>query len=284
MRSGSHVAGDPANWEVYSEKADFYNLQRAYLDGSVWLGDWGKKDPLFWFPKDGPAREQIHIDFAHGIDAEGTPHHGLWTQRLESIASRFGKAGKDSIWCAPTGQILDYVGARRQAKISAEGGRLKVELPDSIPGSQLTLKIKGISEATLPPVPEGATVYRQGDTVWLTTPMIGLPGAPAPEPLVKRIYVGEVKDFSWPTPVKLAGIRLLQGWPVDKDFRLKLDYVTPEGESRSLLKPGEEKLPETWGRWWLYGPVPNAAPVEAKELRVSGDKPLQKMEVWVVAE
>ena len=88
LRSGSHVAGDPVNWKVYEKTADFYNLQRSYLDAGVWLGDWGKKDPLFWFPKDGPVSGQIFIDFTHGIDVEGSANYGLWTARLDSIASR----------------------------------------------------------------------------------------------------------------------------------------------------------------------------------------------------
>ena len=127
---------------AHRDDADFYSLQRSYLDAGVWLGDWGKKDPLFWFPKDGPVSGQIFIDFTHGIDLEGSANYGLWTARLDSIASRFGKDGKDNVWCAPTGRILDYVTARGQAKVSVNGGRLAVELPDSVPGSQLTLKVK----------------------------------------------------------------------------------------------------------------------------------------------
>lgn len=283
LRSGTHVAGDPINWNLYGGKADLYNLQRSYLDAQPWTGDWGKSDVLFWFPKDGPPTDTMFIDFTHGVDPDpASKHYKLWASRLDTIASRYGKQGKDNMWAASTGRILDYASAATAAKVKAEAGRITVQLPDSIPGSRLTLKLKGIKADPLA-VPPGATLYRQGDTVWLTTPMIGQPGSPSPKPLVERIYSGPVKDMTWPKPIALAAVRILQGPPpAVKGFVLSIDAITPEGKAHPLVTPAEGKLPDIWSRWWVFCTVPNEPAVMTKELHISKDAALEKMEVWVV--
>ena len=286
LRSATHVAGEPVNWQLYSGKPDLYNLQRSYLDEGPWLGDWGKSDVLFWFPKDGPVADQMFIDFTHGINSDHqSNHYKLWAARMSNIASRFGKQGKDNMWSAPTGNILDYASAASAAKVKAEPGRLTVQLPDNIPGSRLTLKIKGIKAETLK-VPEGAVCYRQGDTTWITTPMIGKPGSPAPTPNVKRIYSGEVKDIHWDTPIALAAVRLMQkSDPSVKNFSLQLNAVTPDGKTKSLVTPEEAKLPVGASmRWLVYCTIPNEPAVSTTDLHISKDKCLGKMEVWAIAD
>jgi Polysaccharide deacetylase len=284
LHSGSRVSGSGSP-SVYGQKADFYDMTRSYLDEGAWTNEWSKSDPMADFPKPGPAAGDVHVDFTHGISADpNSANYRRWIQRLDTIAGRYGQAGRDSLWSAPTGQILDYVTAARAAKVTVQAGKLTVELPDSIPGSRLTVMLKGIPAASALTAPAGATLYRQGDTAWITTPMIGQPGSPCPKPQVKRIYAGAIKDMAWDRPIRLAAVRLLQNAPPAKGFELQIDAVTPDGQIQSLLKPEERHLRDSWGTWLLYSTVPNQPAVSTRELRFQSDKALEKMEIWVVEE
>jgi hypothetical protein len=163
-------------------------------------------------------------------------------------------------------------------------GSLTVDLPETTPGSPLTLKISGLSEKSALRAPEGGSLFRQGDTVWLTTPIIGQTGAAPVLPRVRRIYAGEVKNLNWEKPVAIAGVRLRQFGPGTKDFTLKIDVATPEGKTESILPGGETKLTNLWGVWNLYPTVPDRAAPLAKELHVTPDRDLKEMEVWAIDE
>jgi hypothetical protein len=167
----------------------------------------------------GPAAGRVFIDFTHGIDANAaSANRKRWAERLGTIEKQFGKGGRDNLWSAPTGEVYEYVAARKQAKVKVEAGRLTVSLPDTVSGAALTVKLTGIKPETVLTAPAGATLYRQGNQVWITTPVIGLPGSPAPKPAMRRIYAGPLKDLTWEKPVSLAGVRILQFGGVEAGF------------------------------------------------------------------
>ncbi len=100
-------------------------------------------------------------------------------------------------------------------------------------------------------------LYRKGDQVWLTTPVIGYAGAARPKPHVKRIDAGPIKDLAWEKPVSLAAVRVLQFGGVEAGFELRLDAQTADGKVESLVPPGQGKLADAWGTWRLYDVIPN---------------------------
>ncbi|HEV7298245.1 MAG TPA: polysaccharide deacetylase family protein [Tepidisphaeraceae bacterium] len=282
LRSGSRV-GTKFPQDVYDAKLDPLDLGRTYLDTKPWESN-GKGEPMHQFPKDGPKDGSAHIDFTHGIDADKeSDAYKRWHTRLSTIANTYGSGGKDDVWVAPTGDIFDYVAARKAAKVDVDAGSVTVTLPDDLPGSRLTLRMTGVPAGATVPADSGAVLYRDGDTAWLTTPMIGLPGAPQPSPNVKRIYTGEIKDLTWDKPVSIAAVRLMQTGPVMENFELQID-AAHEGKSVSIIEDDQRKLSRAWGRWLLFSTVPNRDGVPATSLHVSPNKALKTMEVWAVEE
>lgn len=280
MRSGSRVGGNVKNNEVYAGKVDVTELGRTYLDEGPWKSN-GKAAVDHGIPEGGPKPGRVFIDFTHGIDENPTSeNHQRWAARLDLIESRWGAKGDDSLWCAQTGEVLEYVAARGVAKVEAERGRVRVTLPDDAPGAALTLVLVGVSEDAKLAAPEGGVVYRQGDRVWVTSPTIGTPGAPAPGPKVQRSYAGELKQLTFPSPVAIAGVRVLQRGPTADDFELKIDAVDASGKVTPLVPADQAKLSKRWGTWRLFAVAPNAEPVTATELRVTTDKSLPQLEVW----
>ena len=83
--------------------------------------------------------------------------------------------------------MADYVRAAKAAKITVGSGKLTISLPDDVPGSTLTLRLRGIGNQANVAAPEGGRLYGQGDALVLTTPPIELWGAPAPIPQFKCI-------------------------------------------------------------------------------------------------
>ncbi len=282
MYSGTRVGGSSVRFP-YAPEAKHLDTTRNYLDGGVWTES-GKGEPMWSFPKEpGPAAGEFIIDFTHGIGDPGTDSYARWEQRLGNIGQMYGAAGKDNVWCAPSGEIFNYVNARMKARVSLADGQLSVSLSDEIPGSPLTIKLTGIS-GDLGEVPAGTTVYRQGDVAWVTTPTIGKRGARIPGPAVKRIYAGKVESVSLPEPAKIAAVRIKQfGKPAD-GYELKLSAVTPDGNSVSLVDDSEKKLPALWGNWHLFGPVPLRDGLPARSIEIHPDRSLTDMEIWVVDE
>lgn len=282
LRSGSRVSGSGPR-EVYGPKAKMQDICRAYLDEGYWSNN-GKGNPLHAFPESGPALGDFVLDFTHGINKDPeSANHKRWVERLNLISSRYGAAGNDSMWVAPSGDVLEYVAARQAAKLGSKAGKISVTLPDGEAGASLTLHIRGVPANTKLPVPEGGAVYQKDGEAWVTTPMIGKPGCAPPMPAVKRIYAGPVKELTWDNPVQIAAIRLQQSGPInDSNYRLKVDAQTKPEETKSLLPEPEVALEKFWGKWLLYGPVPNAAPIAASKLTVTPHKVLTAMEVWAV--
>jgi hypothetical protein len=210
-------------------------------------------------------------------------NHKRWVERLNHIATSWGAQGDNSMWVAPTDEVVNYHLAAREAKVTTAPGKITVTLPDTIPGSALTLRISGLGEKTNAQIPQGATLLRQGETAWLTTPLIGEAGAPMPAPRVRRVYAGEVKNVSWEKPVAITGVRFRQSGPVAKEYILNLEAVTPEGRIESLVPEDKAKIAPAWGSWLLFPTIPDRAAPLAKELRVTPDNNLKEMEVWALA-
>jgi peptidoglycan/xylan/chitin deacetylase (PgdA/CDA1 family) len=260
LTSGSRVGGKKPGLDTLSD------LDRNYLDESVWSK---ANDPLMGLPR-APQPGQWVIDFTHGMEAAPTsPNHKRWRERLGFI-ERLG----DALWCAPTPAVAAYLQAARAAKLKVERDGLTLTLPENLPGSPLTLQLKGLpADAATPP---GATLYRQGDTAWLTTPQIGKPDV-APPAALERLYTGPVRELHFPGPVRVAGVRLLQRGETRPDFRLSL-ALTTSGHPQILA---DTPLKPAWGVWLLYPLLPNAKATTATGIVPTTDPALTTMEVWV---
>jgi len=278
LRSASRVSGSsPRN--LLDPRANLLDWTRNYLDTEVWVR---QNNPLTGLPEKPQAGDFI-IDFTHGMNADPqSVNNKLWVQRLDHIARSWGAQGDNSMWVAPTDEVVNYSIAAREAKLSIARGSLTVDLPDTAPGAALTLKISGVGQGTILKAPQGGTLYRQGDTVWLTTPLIGEPGAPPPEPRLRRVYAGEAKTIDFDKPVSIAAVRLRQSGPVAEGFSLNLDVVTPDDKVESIVPGDKAKIAPAWGSWLLFPTIPDRAAPLAKSLRVTTDKNLREMEVWVV--
>ena len=279
MHSGTRVGGSSVRFP-YAPEAKPLDATRSYLDEGNWK-KWGNAEALWDFPaKDGPAPGEMVIDFTHGIDKPGTENHTRWEKRLDFIGQTYGTAGKDSIWCAPSGEIFDYVNARKQAKVSVTGSGIRVSVPDSLAGSRLTLKASKL-QGDLGELPEGTVAYRQADTVWITTPVIGQAGAAPVAPAVKRVYAGPAQSTALEKPSKIAAIRLLQQGGAAAGNELKIVARTPDGQEVSLITPEQKTLADGWGIWHLYSLVPNREAVMADRVEITADPSVRQMEIWV---
>lgn len=262
------------------EKTVWLDLDRNYLDE----GTWAKSgDALQGLPPT-PAQNDWIIDFTHGIDANvDSVNHRRWQTRLEHISSQWGKAGDDSLWCAPTGAVVAYAHAAKAAKLEVKAGKIRLEVPDGLPGTPMTLHFSDVDAALKIPIPAGATLYRKGREAWLTTPFLGELGAPAPSPRLERIYSGEVKAVTLEKPRRIAGVRLLQAGSAPKTFALQIDVVGTDSQVTPLVSPEKAALGSNWGTWLLFPTVPDREAPLAREVRVNADPSLKKMEIWAVA-
>ena len=277
LRSGSRVGGK-SSINLFSPKLDFLDFPRNNLDEGGW-----SKQTARWGVPEKPTAGDFLIDFTHGMNGDAaSPNNIRWNERLGYLAKTYGVEGDNSLWSAPTDEVVAYVLAAKAAKVVATKGSISVEVPDDLPGSALTLKISNLSAAAFDAIPKNLVAHRQGETVWLTTPIIGLPGTPLPKPLLKRVYAGEIKTVKWDKPVKIAGVRIRQAGSGSPDFVLKIDATKTDGQTESLLREGETKLKSAWGNWNLYPVVPDRAAVEATELQVSPHRDLKEMEVWAI--
>lgn len=278
IRSASSVGG---NVRTLSGPADsFLRLQRNWLDQKRWAAD---GDALHRVPVTEPAQGDLMIDFTHSMDADPASDNSLrWVQRLTAIASRFGKDGSDTLWCAPTAELVAYTLAAREAKTEVRKGRLTVMLPDSAPGSALTVKLSGVSPRSQFKAPEGGAVYRQGGDVWITTPLLGKRGAEPPKPLLKRVYQGPVANVKFPVPAKIAGVRIQQAGRLMEN--LKITLVTPTGSTDELVPADQAAVKQNWGVWLLYPTLPDRPAVLAREVMVTSDPALKEMEIWAATD
>jgi hypothetical protein len=276
FHSASRVAGkfphlaDPA--------VDLLDMDRNYLDESVWSK---AGDALAGIPAS-PREGDCVIDFTHGMEADpNSANHKRWRSRLTTIAARSGAAGDDTLWCAPTSEIVDYTLAARAATLRATRGKIELTLPRALAGTPLTLHLVGIPPGTVLVPPAEGTLYRQGDQVWLTTPALSKPGAAPPAPGIVKVYDGTLQDFHPAKPIRVAGVRVLQRGEPKPGFALKIDIIAPDGKAFPLVNapPGIN-----WGSWLLYPIVPNRPAVAAKSVRINTDPSLVRMEIWALSE
>ena len=275
LRSASRVSGtSPRN--ALDAKWNPLDLDRNSLDENVWTK---QNNALAGLPET-PKMGDFIIDFTHGMNGDAaSQNHKDWEARLSHLAEGYGAGGDNSLWVAPTEDVVNYRLAAQAAKVEVKPGIITVFLPDDAPASALTLVIGGLNEKTKLAAPDSGTLYRQGQRAWLTTPVIGTPGTELATPHLKRIYSGPVGDLKWDEPVKVAGVRLLQSGPVAADYDFKMEIETPDGQSASLLPDGA-KIAEAWGRWLLFPTVPDREAPAARALKVMPDRSLRTMEVW----
>jgi hypothetical protein len=220
------------------------------------------------------------IDFTHGMKADpGSANHRRWVARLDHIADTWGPKGDNSVWVAPTDEVFDYVLAAQAATANIDNGTLTLEVPEDAPGSAITVKLTGVGAEAVMNAPGGGTLYREGQTVWITTPVIGERGVPGPVG-VQQLYTGDVADLEWEEAVSVAGVRILhQGRHAQGP--VKLELVAPDGEVKTLFDMELEEAKNTWG-WTLYYIAPDHPAFSATSLRITADKSLQGMEVWAI--
>lgn len=276
VRSASRVAGaSAANTRAAGFKLE--DLNRNYLDESVWAP---AKDALVGLPRV-PRSGDLIVDFTHGMDGRPeSANNQRWRERLRWLASHFGSDGDDTMWCAPTDEVVSYALARDAATTRAERGRLTVSLPRGLPGTRLTVHLTGIDPKTRLEAPTGATLHRRDDHVWITTPVLGKVGAPLAEPRVRRVFHGPVKPLALEKPRRVAAIRVLQhGKPVTS-FVFSIDLLNGD-KGTSLV---QSSIPENWGAWLLYPTIPGGSAPLTQEVHITPDPCLKEMEVWAVAE
>jgi hypothetical protein len=276
LRTGSRTSGASAR-NLLDAKLNLLNFTRNYLDNEPWQA---KNNALHGLPEK-PVLGDFIIDFTHGMNADPTSvNNKLWVERLNHIVKSWGAQGDNSMWVAPTDEVFDYFFGAKEAKVTVSAGLITLQLPDSIAGTPLTLKITGLNDKTILEAPEGGTIHRQGDTAWLTTPMIGKYGMPAPMPRMRRIYVGEAKNLHWDKAVGIAGVRLLhEGKFAEGDISVSI--IKSDGQAETIVSLDESAARLAKGRI-LTTIVPDRPAVVGTELRVTPDKSLKEMEIWAL--
>ena len=280
VRIATRVGGQtPA--DVTTGEVAWLDYGRTYLDEEPWARD-GKGEPMAGFPVldgDGPVKRFV-IDFTHGIDRKPeSPNHQRWRTRLATISTRWGAAGRDNLWCAPTDEVADYLRASRVAKVAATRDKLTVSIPDDIPGAALTVRLSGIPEQAQLSAPPGGVLHRQGDTAWITTPPIGQPGAPAPLPALRQVYAGPPGTITFDRPAAVAGVAVRIGHELPFRFSYRVLLKTAAGE-RQLV---EKQMPAGWFVGTNFHAVlPNADPITATGLTLPPQPGIHQVVVWAV--
>ena len=281
--SGS-TTGGKRPIKLDKDNLDITSLGRNNMD---WWG-WNKKggETMYQFPKDGPGKNTLHIDFTHKIsDKKDSAHYQAWAKRLKTIGNTYGAKGKDNVWSAPTGEIIAYFLARKNAKFDIADNKLTLEIPAKYAKGGLTIKITGISPDAKLEAPKGGSLYRNGDTVWVTTPDFGNYRATAPETQMKCVFFGKFSEkIVLKEPVNLACVRLLQMGGVKKDFRPEITLVAPDGTKSKLNVDKILKwapIKNRYGVWLMFPTIPDEKAPLVKEILLSPSK-LKQIEVWAV--
>lgn len=280
VRIATRVGGKtPA--DVTTGEIDWLDYGRNYLDEGTWSAD-QKGDPMSGIPVldgDGPVKRFV-IDFTHGIEQKAeSANHQRWRTRLKTISERWGARGKDNLWCAPTGEVADYLRASRVAKVVATREKLTVTIPDDIPGTALTVRLSGIPEKAALTAPQGGTLHRQGDTVWVTTPVIGEAGSPSPLPGLRQVYAGPPGEITFDNASDVAGVAVQIAHELPFKFSYRVLLRTASGE-RQLV---EKQMPAGWFVGTNFHAImPTAVPISATGLTLMPQPGINKVVVWAV--
>ena len=280
VRIATRVGGQtPA--DVTTGEINWLDYGRSYLDEGTWVAD-QKSDPMSGFPVrdgDGPVNRFI-IDFTHVIDAKPeSANHQRWRTRLKTISESWGAKGKDNLWCAPTGEVADYLRAVRVAKVVVGHDKLTVTIPDGMPGTALTVRLSGIPEKAPLSAPPGGVLHRRGDTAWITTPLIGQAGSPAPTPNIRQVYAGPPGEIKFDKPCDVAAVAVQIGHelPVKFSYRVSLKMV---GGEKLMV---EKNMPAGWFVGTnFHAIVPNAAPITAIGVTLAAQPGIKKVVVWAI--
>lgn len=281
VRIATRVGGKtPA--DVTTGEIDWLDYGRNYLDEGPWAKD-QQGDPMAGFPVrdgDGPVNRFV-IDFTHGIDPKpDSANHQRWRTRLKTIAGQWGAQGKDNLWCAPSGEVADYLRAVRVAKVSVGRDRLTVGIPDEVPGTALTVRLSGIPEKTTLSAPPGGVLHRRGDTVWVTTPVIGQAGSPAPVPGIRQAYAGPPGDIAFDKPCAVAGVAVQIGHELPVKFAYRITLRTAGGEELLV----EKNMPPGWFVGTnFHAVVPHAEAITASGMTLVGQPGIKRVVVWATA-
>ncbi len=283
LQSGSRVGGRLCN--LLNARADLHDIDRNYLDEPVW----SKETNALWGLPKTPQAGDLVIDFTHGIQAGAqSPNQLRWRTRLGSIASRFGEGGSDEMWCAPTAAIINYIQTMRASLVESAKGHVTLTVTNSLPTTPLTIKIAGISPLSKLGTPRGSLLFRQNETVWITTPPLGVRKSTVPtQPKVERVYSASLdaqnpKGDAWhivkfDRPTHIAAVRVLQHGEVHPGFELIIKTTASSGKSQILVNT---PLKPNWGAWLLFPIVPTSKAQEAIQLELSTDPGLKAVEVW----
>lgn len=280
VRIATRVGGQtPA--DVTTGEINWLDYGRNYLDEGTWAND-QKGDAMSGFPVrdgDGPVKRFV-IDFTHGIDPKPeSANHQRWRTRLKTISEQWGAKGKDNLWCAPTGEIADYLRAVRTAKVSVGRDKLTVAVPDDIPGAALTVRLSGIPEKAPLSAPPGGVLHRRGDTVWITTPVIGLAGAAPPVPNIRQVYAGPPGDIAFDKPCAVAGVAVQIGHELPVKFSYRVTLKTASGEKLLV----EKNMPPGWFVGTnFHALVPQAEAIAATGMTLVGQPGIKRVVVWGV--
>ena len=282
IRIATRVGGSSPR-DVTDAKLAWMDFTRSYLDENAWTNEWSKSAVMADFPDadgQGPAPHSLVIDFTHDINRTAdSANQKRWIERLTTIEKRWAGGGTDTLWCAPTAEISDYVHAATAATVTIIPGRITIRLPDDLPGTPLTVKLIGVNPKTTLPTPKGGVLYRQGTEAWITSPMIGTIGT-AP-PAVHCVYDGKAESIDLPAGTQVAGITLRISGEVPKDFVYRVALRTPTGEH---AMPG----PAFHGGWFIGSQTRAILPEESAIAAIgviADTSPLViGMRVWAVGD
>ncbi len=281
MASGSSVGGKGGvNLEKMGE--NFLSISRCYLDEGAWTNQYAKGETMAGFPRNGPAEGDLIIDFTHGISPDpASANQKRWKERLGTITTEFGAGGADEFWSAPTEDVIAYWRAAKAAEVQVAPGKLSVTVPDALPGTPLTIRLEGVPPGTNIPVPPQGSLYRKGSTVWITTPVIGLPGAAAPNPLVKRVYKGPPQaSIVLDSPQRIAAVRVRQHGNPAPDLQLKVDLTKPDGSVENFATQTQQTNYITATQ--LFSSIPNREAPLAKSVEITSIPSIKEVEIWVL--
>ena len=145
--------------------------------------------------------------------------------------------------------------------------------------SETLTRSSGIPEKAALTAPPGGVLHRQGDSVWITTPVIGQAGSPSPVPGLKQVYAGPPGEIKLDKPADIAGVAVQIGHELPVKFSYRIMLKTASGE-RQLV---EKQMPAGWFVGTNFHAVlPNAEPITASGLTLVPQPGINKVVVWAV--
>ena len=269
---------------VFGMGDNFLSLPRCYLDEGAWTNPYRMGAPMDGIPTGGPAEGDLIIDFTHDLSPDpDSANQKRWRERLATLADIFGADGKDEFWSAPTEDVISYWRAAKAAEAKLAPGILSVSLPDTLPGTPLTIRLEGVPANANIPAPAGGSISRKDSTVWITTPVIGTPGAAPLTPPVKQVFKGPpAPSIPLDSPRRIAAVRVRQHGNPTPDRQLNVNVTRPDGSSENF---SAQTQPDTFvSGTHVFSSVPNREAPLAKSVEITSDPSIKEVEIWAVDE